>query len=307
MKKRGLNTVLLWALLGILVLLGLLLLFRWFQRPHKESFTSETSTETGDGVVVHYYWVMSDKRKPLMLEQLRDRNRLSEADIQIVPGIFDDNVEQTGHPNLPKEWLSYPVARLLAAHMKAIRLFRDDVRKREDGKEHVLVCLEDDIALHHNFEAIVKDAATHILPFKNQATRVAIGYASPPGNKTEMGTIQEGKHTISRLGSAYGDPWGTVGFMLNRTFAEQAIEKYEKAYTSYNPEKGSSSLAADLFIYDIPDSQHLIVEPPACVEDNPTFESTLGHSHNAGLYQALTAKYDRELYYRFKEGTRVAA
>lgn len=276
----------------------------------------KSETEKNDaGVVVHYYWVMSDKRKPLMLEQLRDRSsnassstpRLTEADIHIVPGIFDDNVEQTGHPNLPKEWLSYPVARLLAAHMKVLRLFRDDVRKREDGKEHVLVCLEDDIALHHNFESVITDAATYIIPFKDKATRVALGYASPPQHKTEMGELQDGKHTISRLKSSYGDPWGAVGFMMNRTFVEQALEKYERAYTSYNPEKGSSDLAADLFMYDIPDSQHLIVEPPACIEDNPTFESTLGHFQNIGLYQALIAKYDRGLYYRFKNGTRVAA
>lgn len=293
--------------MGILILLGVLLLLRWRRGTPTEPFESSTD---GD-VVVHYYWVMSDKRKPHMLEQLRDRSsvshRLTEADIHIVPGIFDDNVEQTGHPNLPKEWLAYPVARVLAAHMKALRLFREDVRNRDDGKEHVLVCMDDDIALHHNFEAIVKDAATYIRSFKDKATRVAIGYASPPGNATRMDTLQDSKHSVSRLGSAYGDPWGTVGFMLNRTFVDQALDKYEKAYTSYVPEKGSSALAADLFIYDIPDSQHLIVEPPACIEDNPTFESTLGHSQNAGLYQALTAKYDRDMYYRFKEGTRVAA
>jgi hypothetical protein len=46
----------------------------------------------------------------------------------------------------------------------------------------------------------------------------------------------------------------------------------------------------------------MIVEPPACIEDTPTFDSLLGHTNqNMVLYNELIKKYDRSKYYVFEK------
>jgi hypothetical protein len=250
----------------------------------KEPFRSSSDSN------IDYYWIVSEKRKPMMLEQLRNRGKLQETNVTWVPGIFNDDVEATGHPNLPKEWLRDPVMRLLAAHMKALRLF-----KNKGQKEAVLVCMEDDVVLHKDFEEIVKDCASYISEKQPHIpTRVAIGYLSKPMHITKLHELSANS-TISRLNKKTGDPWGTQGYMMNYTYVEKALKHYEDTYKT-----GDTKEAADVFMFDIPDTEHLIVEPPACIEDNPTFGTMLGHTWNADLYKQMIATYNRSYYYFFE-------
>ena len=231
----------------------------------------------------------------MMLDQLKKRQKLNESDITFVPGIFSDDVSKTNHPDLPKEWLAYPVSRLLAAHMQALRLFQTKIASMPDKDHHVMICMEDDVVLHKDFEDIVQKCAT-FLKAQQSPSRLSIGYVNPPVNISFVESV--GNLTFSKLHSQKGDPWGTQGYMLNSTYVDAALEKYEKAYKA-QPIPVVDETASDAFLYTIPDTQHFIVEPPACIEDNPTFGSMLGHSHNTQYYNEMIKKYDRSQYFMF--------
>jgi hypothetical protein len=284
----------------MLVLLVLLI----YLNTSKEPFQNPADSSAH----IHYFWIVSEKRKVKMLEQLNQRRPhpsvktpLTTSMIRFVPGIFDDNVENTEHPNLPKTWLAFPVVRLLAAHMKALRQFKKDVdaNGEADKSKHVFVCLEDDVVLRDNFEDIVEESAA-TLRNTSEPTRIALGYLSEPVHKTPVRTSNSVK--ISQLHQQSGDPWGTQCYMMNYSYVEMALKKYEQAYmnSSIVPDKSNpNAWASDVFMFEIPNSQHLIVEPPACIEDNPTFGSMLGHDWNRELYDKLIQVYDRARYFLF--------
>lgn len=280
-------------LLTCIVILSVFLLYHRQQSQQKryiEKYTNPTP-------MVHYYWIVSEKRKPLMLQQLRDRkNGIKEEDVTFVKGIFSDDVSKTNHPDLPKEWLGFPIARLLAAHMQAIRMFQSKISSLPDKKKHVFVCLEDDVVLHKDFEKMVAKS-TEFLHSQQGPLRLSLGYANPPSNITFIESVSDsvGNLKFSKLNIKAGDPWGTQSYMLNSEFVDTVLQKYDNAYRTQPPIE--SNIASDVFIYDIPETQHYIIEPPACIEDFPTFGSMLGHNGNASLYNQMVNKYDRSQYY----------
>ncbi len=248
---------------------------------------------------IHFYWIVSDKRKPMMTKQLQDRNKLNEANIHMIPGIFNDDVGTAGHPNLPKEWLGFPVARLLAAHMKAIRNFCNEVANVPNKQEHVFVCLEDDVILHKNFETMVEQAANFVRTHTStQPIRLSLGFVDIPENKILINS--ENNLKISQL---HGDSTyqnGTQCYMLNYKYAKMALEEYEAAYRSRLPDPNQpNQVASDHFLFLLPNTSHFIMEPPACLEDNPTFGSMLGHTQNEYLFKKMTNAYPLGDYYSF--------
>ncbi len=249
---------------------------------------------------IHYYWIVSDKRKPMMLKQLYDRGKINESNIEFVPGIFDDNVKGTGHPGLPREWLGFPVARLLAAHMKAIRLFCQEVSSFPNKANHVFVCMEDDIVLHKDFEDIVQTAANYVRSQPQTIpVRLSLGYVHPPYDKEVVSSTKNGMISILDGEEKYQN--GTQCYMLNYTYAKLALDEYEKTYTTRLPDPSNpNQVASDHFIFLLPNTSHLIIEPPACIEDNPTFGSMLGHTQNEYMYNQMTSTYNRSDYYIFQ-------
>jgi hypothetical protein len=86
--------------------------------------------------------------------------------------------------------------------------------------------------------------------------------------------------------------------MLNYAYISQILPKYETAYKTQTPYE--NEVASDKFIFNQIQADHYIMEPPACLEDNPTFGSMLGHeAANANAYKEMIAKYKREDYYTF--------
>ena len=288
LHKSSVNFIV--CILFVIIVVGILYIIR---RRFTESF------QDTDGPNVHYYWIVSDKRKPMMQKQLEERNKIKESQVSFVPGIFDDNVENTGHPGLPKEWLGFPIARLLAAHMKAIRLFYQRVSTMPDKNNHLFVCLEDDVVLHKNYESMVQSAANYIRAnYSDKPVRLSLGYVDIPSDKTLISNTNGLK--ISTLNGGSISQNGTQCYMLNYQYAKKVIEEYEAAYKSWMPDpQNPNQVASDHFIFLVPNTSHLIVEPPACLEDNPTFGSMLGHSWNETLYNKMIQHYNREDYYSF--------
>jgi hypothetical protein len=255
-------------------------------------------------VQIHYYWIVSDKRKPKMVEQVLTRQKenpeaLKESDITYIPGIFDDNVEQTEHPNLPKEWLNTPVARLLAAHMKAIRKFKNMASNTSEPNSHVFVCMEDDVVLHKNFETIVRDVAKYcISQGKDNLLCISLGYVHPIGNTTSVSTLNNNVkiNKITEMGNIIGR--GTQCYMLNYAYVSKVLDAYEAEYKQQK-EPQQDKIPSDHFLFNLPNTQQLLVEPPAVLEDYPTFGTLLNHTHNRDLYNQMVIKYNRGDYYSF--------
>jgi hypothetical protein len=284
----GVKKELILCILLIAILLVVLVVFERGKRKRtNEGFQNASPAK------VHYYWIVSDKRKPMVLKQIHARGKMSEQDVTFVPGIFDDNVEQTLHPNLPKGWLNTPVARLLAAHMKGIRLFVNKVSSDPNPNQHVYVCMEDDVVLHKEFEEIAQETANYAANLVEPA-HIGIGYVSPPREKTTIKEIYPGIY-INYMKSEY-DPGGTQCIMLNYAYAKQMLEVYEHEYLRKlepNPDK----VHADVFLFELPHSHHYTIEPPAALEDYPTFGTLLEHTWNADLYKNMIQKYNRDEYF----------
>ncbi len=253
------------------------------------------------GVILHYYWIVSDKRKSRMMEQLSQHPNMKSV-TTFVPGIFSDDVSQTNHPNLPKEWLATPVARLLAAHMQAARMFKASIAKEADKTKHIFVCMEDDIVLHKEFETMAQNAAIFLQsPKTPPLSRLSLGYVSPPSAQTEVVQTYPNGTTIRKLARNSGDPWGTQCYMLTAEYVDRILQKYDADYAAnISPNR---EVASDVYMFELKDSQHYILDPPACLEDFPTFGSLLGHGYNQTYYKSMIAKYDRAAYYSFGSST----
>jgi hypothetical protein len=254
-------------------------------------------------VQINYYWIVSDKRKPKMLEQLQARQQknpesLKVSDITFIPGIFNDNVEETQHPNLPKEWLNTPVARLLAAHMKAVRTFKNMASKSSDPNNHMFVCMEDDIVLHRNFETMVKETANYCKSQGNVPTCISLGYVYPIVSPNIVSTLSNNVK-INKITTNVGGR-GTQCYMMNYSYITKVLDVYESEYKRLK-EPDQSKVPSDHFMFEIPDTQHLVVEPPVALEDYPTFGTLLNHTHNNNLYKTMINKYSRDDYYVFSK------
>ena len=254
---------------------------------HKYSYESFITNNTQS----HLYWIVSEKRKPYVLQQIRQRNL---SDIVLVPGIFSDT-PIAEYPELPKAWLGFPVVRLLAAHMRAIRLFQNNVQSLPDKQNHVFVCMEDDIVLHKNFEGMVQQAAEFLQGIRKPA-RLLLGYANPPVNVTPVKRLTD-TITINKVNSLIGDPWGTQCYMMNASYVDLIVQKYQTTYKSQSPD--AEDHASDHFLFHVPEAEHYVMEPPVCLEDFPTFGSMLGHGYNSQYYAQMISKYDRAAYHVF--------
>jgi len=245
---------------------------------------------------VHYYWIVSDKRKPMVLQQIRTRGKMSEQDVTFVPGIFDDNVEQTLHPNLPKGWLNTPVARLLAAHMKGIRLFVNEVSSDPNPNQHVYICMEDDVVLHKNFEQIVQETANYATNC-SEPSHIGIGYILPP-TTIEKTTPLINEFKLHSLNKSTDHPGGAQCIMMNYKYAKDTLAMFENAYSKTDTHNMHND-AADTFLFKLPNSNHFLIEPPAALEDNPTFGTLLGHDWNADFYKTMIKNYNRDNYFKY--------
>ncbi len=252
---------------------------------------------------ISYYWIVSQKRKPMMLNQIQQRNisipnSITTNQIQFVPGIFSNDVKESLFTDLPAEWLSFPVVRLLGAHMNALYKFKTqhDALNQKTG---VMVCMEDDIVLRNNYEEIVHEAAKFIGQCDNTIPiRISLGYVDVPKNITFFKNLTP-SIKMSKLNVTHGDPWGAQCYMMNYTYVDKTIERYKSTYSSLSPDINRN--AADHFIFNYPEAQHYIVEDPAAIEDNPTFGTLLEHHWNADMYKKTIAKYDRNQYFKFTQ------
>jgi hypothetical protein len=242
---------------------------------------------------VHYYWIVSEKRKPYMLQQIRDRKGISEHQITFVPGIFDSTTP-TNHPNIPIAWLDTSVTRLLAAHMQALRIFRDTMQFVDNKDTQIFVCMEDDIVLHNKFESMVDQCAVFLREYKTPA-RIQLGYVNPPMNVSHFKKL--GDYSLLKPHNRSGDPWGAQCYMLNYAYCDAALKHYEATYKTAKTPAGINA-NADAFLFEIP-SDYFLLDPPACIEDNPTFGTLMGHGHNAQYYIQMTNKYNVMDYHKF--------
>ena len=275
------------AIISLIITVLIIILYTIYNHSIQETFTNESQ--------IHYYWIVSDKRKPMMLKQINDRGKISENNIAFIPGIFSDT-DKTEFSDLPKSWLSYPVVRLLAAHMNAIRIFQKKIESASDKHNHVFVCMEDDIALHKEFEKKVRECADFIKSY-NKPARILLGYLQPPQNKTFVKRLGN-KSSIYKLNTIIGDPWGTQCYMMNVAYIDVVVKKYENDYKNQLP---NQSHASDHFLFNVPEAEHFILETPACIEDHPTFGSMLGHVWQTDYYNQMIKKYKRKLYYVFND------
>lgn len=240
-----------------------------------------------------------------MVEQVHARQKtnttsLKDSEITFIPGIFDDNVEKSEHPNLPKSWLSTPVARLLAAHMKAVRRFKNDASKSSNPNNHIFVCMEDDIVLHKNFETIVRDSAKYC-QLQNTPTCISLGYVIIPAETQEVEKLSNGIK-LKKITAGVGGR-GTQCYMMNYAYVSKVLDEYESEYKRTKEPIQGNNIASDHFMFNVPDTQHLIVEPPAAIEDFPTFGTMLNHDWNKDLYNRMIQEYPRNDYYIFVNTT----
>ncbi len=293
-SKQLIYLILYVGIVGVIVVAGYAL-FQYLFRANKQCESFQNKSD------VSYYWIVSEKRKPMMLNQIQQRNlnipnSITTNHIQFVPGIFSNDTKESLFADLPAEWLSFPVVRLLGAHMNALYMFKtqQDALNQKTG---VMVCMEDDIALRNNYEEIEREAAKFINQSNNTIPiRISLGYVDVPKNITFYKNLTP-SIKLSKLNVTHGDPYGTQCYMMNYAYVDKTIQRYKAAYSSSSPD--ATRNASDIFLFDIPDAQHYVVEEPAAIEDNPTFGSMLGHSWNSDMYKNMIAKYDRNQYFKF--------